>query len=336
MTELKRTIRQYGEVTEPSSLEQLLELARRYGLARNYFLSRYSGINSLDLLPNHRKNIRDALMKTDVPKQFKLSARYWKNSLDESVGTIKSEWSNTKNRMRDAVSKNAGLSEDEKHYIYYVLKSPSIFKAILCRKSFDVPKNLPDIANRTHTIHNLIRRYARRYKGNISTMKKKNQVMVDSDMYNYCLVDGQLFLEVAGLKKGKRLKIRLNDHNRHTGNLRIIINGTRIVVCATTTVKTPAKRSKKKALGIDKGYTSLFATSSDKEYGKQLGVFMSKETDRLNIKNQKRNKIWAQIAHCKKTGDICICQLKNGPHFQLKSGPLNQLFLIQEIVSSNL
>jgi hypothetical protein len=32
----------------------------------------------------------------------------------------------------------------------------------------------------------------------------------------------------------------------------------------------------------------------------------------------------------------CICQLKNGPHFQLKSGPLNQLFLIQEIVSSNL
>jgi IS605 OrfB family transposase len=71
-------------------------------------------------------------------------------------------------------------------------------------------------------------------------------------------------------------------------------------------VKTKEKKiwQEENIVGIDKGYRHLLATSSGHLYGDGLNDLLSKETERLNKINQKRNKIWAQMEQCKKDGDF--------------------------------
>ncbi|MDD3305806.1 MAG: transposase [Acetobacterium sp.] len=300
---MMRNIRQYGEAIDPRGEAQLKLLAECYASAKNYFGSRYSGPKSLMQLKRHRQNIRDPLMQTDVPETFRLTARYWKLALDESVAGIKSEWANTRNRVRKAAARNPNLSSDEKHYLNFVLRWDVILSAILCHQPFEAPDKLPEIGERTHAIHNLIRRYIRKYHGAAPIAKRKASFMVDSAMYRYRQIDGTLYLEITGIDKGQRIRIKLRDHNRHTGNLRIVLTDQGVVINTAVEVPTMQKRPENRILGIDKGYTSLFATSTDHEYGTDLGKLLSAETERLNEKNRKRNRIWAQINTLELVGD---------------------------------
>ena len=299
-----KNVRQIGETLDDRGTAQLKLLAEHYASSKNYFGSRYSGPKSLILLKKHRQLIRDVLMQTDIPEQFKLSARYWKLALDESVSGIKSEWSNTKNRIKKAASQNPNISKEEKHYINFVLRWNDILSAILCRQPFKRPDKMPDIGDRTEVIHQLIRRYVRNYKGKAPIAKRKVSFMVDAAMYQYHMIDGVLYLEIAGIAKNKRIRLKLHDHNRHTGNLRIVLSGNRVIINATTPVKTIKMHPENRILGIDKGYTSLFATSTDHQYGVKLGSLLSAETERLNNKNRIRNQIWAQMDTLTKKGEL--------------------------------
>lgn len=60
----------------------------------------------------------------------------------------------------------------------------------------------------------------------------------------------------------------------------------------------PLKIEKKKhdyqnIIGIDKGYRTLFAVSSQKFYGENLNSYLSEETERLNRVNSIRNRFYA-------------------------------------------
>ena len=65
-------------------------------------------------------------------------------------------WSNCKNRVKEAVSKNEDLTDDEKHYIRYILKSDLIFQKILQKKSFVPTDKMKTLVIREKYIHNLI------------------------------------------------------------------------------------------------------------------------------------------------------------------------------------
>jgi hypothetical protein len=114
-----------------SDFEEIRKIAKRYKDVKNYVYSRYSGINSLLTIRNHRKEIRNLWVKNKFAEQWKLSARYWKLALDESIANIKSNWSNTKNAVRKLVRYNEHLTDEEKQYIFYVLKADKILYSIL-------------------------------------------------------------------------------------------------------------------------------------------------------------------------------------------------------------
>ena len=102
-------------------MEEIREIARRYQSAKNYFYSIYSGIKSLNKIDKHRTEIRDVLVKEKICDMFGLPARYWKMALDEVVSNIKSNWSNTKERVKVAITNNNNLSNEEQHYLRYIL-----------------------------------------------------------------------------------------------------------------------------------------------------------------------------------------------------------------------
>ena len=57
-------------------IKEIIEITKRYQSAKNYFYSRYSGVKSLNKIDNHRKEIRDVLVKEKTCNMFNLPARY--------------------------------------------------------------------------------------------------------------------------------------------------------------------------------------------------------------------------------------------------------------------
>ena len=154
MSTFVKNIRQHS--FEIPNCEEFIEIAKRYTTVKNYVYSRFLGINSLDLLKSYKKEIRDkwtdkasGIKNGGFANQWKLPARYWKLALDEAITNIKSEWSNTKNRIRVAVRNNFNLAEEERQFIYYVLKANPIGKSFRLELPIDLTTTLiyePNIA----------------------------------------------------------------------------------------------------------------------------------------------------------------------------------------------
>ena len=121
MSTIIKTVKQYSYELDEEMLKELLFIANQYKNVKNYVYSRYSGINSILLLSKDRK-IRDEWIKTKFYEQWKLPARYWKLALSEAFSNIKTNWSNTKNKVKDQVNRNSNLSNEDRHYINYILK----------------------------------------------------------------------------------------------------------------------------------------------------------------------------------------------------------------------
>lgn len=305
MSTVVKNIRQHS--FEIPQFEEFQLIAERYTAVKNYVYSRFSGIQSLTKLKTYKKEIRDlwTAKAGGFADQWKLPARYWKLALDEAISGIKSEWSNTKNRVREAIRKNENLTEDERKYLYYVLKADGLLQAVLTRKEVIRPQKIVLLVVREHYIHNLLRRYIRRYKGSIPYSHKQTTFQIDANMYEYVLKDNQPYIEISALTKFKRIPVLLKDKQRHSGNLRIVLKENQTIeIHRTKQVKVKKQSFEPHVLGVDKGYTSLFATSTDKEYGKDLHHYLTKETERLNVKNSRRQYYWQLARDCESAGDF--------------------------------
>ena len=95
MSAVIKTVKQYSYDLDEKTLKELQFIANQYKNVKNYVYSRYSGINSIQMLGKDRK-IRDEWIRSKFYEQWKLPARYWKLALSEAFSNIKSNWSKTK------------------------------------------------------------------------------------------------------------------------------------------------------------------------------------------------------------------------------------------------
>lgn len=303
MKTLVKTVKQHSLAVK--NIIELITIAKEFITVKNYVYSRYSGINSLLILSSYKKEIRDIWVKNGFAKQWGLPARYWKMALDEAVANIKTEWTNTKNRVKQAVYHNSNITEDEIRYILYILKCDSILFSILTRKTFNTPEKLKELKIREKYILNLIRRYIRKYKGSIPHSYKAKSFMIDADMYEYRLRDNKLYLYIQGITRNQRIEVELKDKNIHKGNLRLIIKDNAIEVQKAKNINVKANRTgEEKIIGIDKGYICLIATSDNKFYGEHLNDYLSVESERLNKVNAERNRKWSLMKKYEEEGNI--------------------------------
>ena len=288
MSTIIKTVKQYSYELDEEMLKELLFIANQYKNVKNYVYSRYSGIKSILLLSKDRK-IRDQWIKTKFYEQWKLPARYWKLALSEAFSNIKTNWSNTKNKVKDQVNRNSNLSNEDRHYINYILKFDNYYFKVLTNKELKTPKIFEDKNLNYKYLNNLIRRYTRRYKEKIPYAKTGRTFSIDTGLYSYT-ADG---INITSTTKGKRLSIKLSDKNRYDHTMKVKIVAEKIQIHCPLRVKTKTNQNEN-ILGIDKGYKYLFATSSEKLYGENLNQYLSKETERLTKVNSNRNKLYAK------------------------------------------
>ena len=283
-----KNVRQYSYELDNTTIEELLEIGRRYKSVKNYVYSRFSGIKSLLVIEKPRK-IRDEWTHSRFYEQWKLPARYWKLALAEAIGNINSQWTNIKKAIRKQAYRNDHLSYEDRYYINYILSTNKLYYKVLNNIEFDIPKKFENKDLNFKYLNNLIKRYTRRYKGKVPYTNKINSFSIDPGLYRYS--DDCIY--ITTLSKRKRTPIRLKDSNKYNLTLKVtIIDNNRIKIDVPLKIRTKENTSEN-IIGIDKGYRYLLATSNGNLYGEKLNYYLRKETERLSDKNKNRNRFYA-------------------------------------------
>jgi IS605 OrfB family transposase len=110
------------------------------------------------------------------------------------------------------------------------------------------------------------------------------------DDYSVFTLVKKIWIKIPSLIKGKRIAIPLSTTVAPKGNLRIILrNGKVEIHYAAEAIKTNDCGTQ--TIGVDKGYTEVLTDSDGEHHGVTLGAVLTKESDRLKQKYQRRNKL---------------------------------------------
>jgi len=124
-------------------------------------------------------------------------------------------------------------------------------------------------------------------------------------MYKYKTINNDNVIEVTSLKKFERIDIFLRDKNIHSGSLRLVIaDDNSVIIHKMKQVKVSENINLENSIGVDKGYVSLFVVNSGRSYGENLNKFLNIETERLNLVNARRNRIWTLMKKYTDDGDL--------------------------------
>jgi hypothetical protein len=128
-----------------------------------------------------------------------------------------------------------------------------------------------------------------------------NQIVLEPGSYKCFQNNGKNYIEVIGLIRCKRIAIPIGTNYPITGQIKLILRSGQVEIHYTID-NTDARACgiPRTSIGIDKGYTEAFADSDGIFHGEGLGKILSDESDSLNKKYQKRNKISAVLEKLQK------------------------------------
>jgi transposase len=121
-----------------------------------------------------------------------------------------------------------------------------------------------------------------------------NQIILEPGSYKCFSHHGKNYIEVISLKRGSLLAIPVGTNYSNTYQIRLILREGQVEIHYTID-NTDERTCGTIELGIDKGYTEALVDSEGEFYGKGLGTILSKESDSLKKKYQRRNKIKAVL-----------------------------------------
>ena len=241
----------------------LQEQASLLGEIRSEVWEKFGGMSGLSLKD---RQVRDAWMAEG--RTFPVPANAWKETLRDAMGDIKATREAAKEKVKKAIRERTSDKKELKR-LYGLLKRDEWLKDPF--------------------LHRQMRKHFKHGKN-----KTFNQIIVRADKCKPFELNGQCWLKVPSLVRGKPISIPLKTTMEHapSGTLRLILAHGRVEVHYQKEVELEQTCGSAK-VGVDKGYTEALVDSDGDVYGEGLGKLISKESDYLNQKYQRRNKIRA-------------------------------------------
>jgi hypothetical protein len=298
--DLEKTVKIYSEEKlNESVLKDLKYIFKKYNKSKNNNTHQLSSINSYLKIYNFKKEIRDPWTKQGKLDKFNIPKRYVRNSIDDCIGNIKTNWLETKKQTKEWI-KNSKLNDDQKHYMYYILKSKDLLFNVLNEIPFNTPKKFIDKNLNIKWLNKKISSRIRKFLPKKPKYKKDNSIMLDQEMY--AIKDNVFYL--TGLIKNKRYKIKLMENSfKIKGNIRIKVINDKL--CIHLTLKTKTHRNNyTNEIGIDKNYLNTFDTSTEKSYGKNFNVLQNVYTDNIDIINKRRQYYIQKIKNLEEISEL--------------------------------
>ena len=281
-----------------NQVEDLKEVGRNYRSDVNYFYSRYSGIKNINRIDF--REIRDKDLKEI--EHLKLKGHYLQRCLNASLGNIKAMWSNTLRLIKSNINANNNLKEEEKHFLYIVIKSRAFVDYVVnTNKSFEDlienkyfskwKKNNEKFEIEEKKLRQYLRRQIRRMKPLISNTKKEDYFKIDKTLYKF--KDNKLYISNP-VKKRQRFELISKNTKQYQTEATVKIENNKVRIGFPIDVKQKTlKNNEVNSIGIDKGFIDLITTSNNKVYGHRYCDEIKRHIDKYLLTQKERGKYWS-------------------------------------------
>lgn len=273
-----KTIHQYNrEQVSPENMKKLQEIADDYKKVKNYVYQRYGGIAGLPkIYPGY--TVQNEMTESGLRTELGLPSVYFYLAVFDALADIRSQWTKTKAQVSKLVRKNDNLTQEEKHYLRFLLKVSNAFEAVLNQTAMRLPKNIQAqhdlLAGEVDSakLHRYLCRQVRKYHMRQRT-DKADGFSASERAYRYA--DHGIYISIK--EKRKRIFVPLTDNNQYRSQLYIKLYPERgdIEVKVPIQVDVHAHEDYKNHTAIALGMQTMFTTDKGRRYGEGLGQMQS-------------------------------------------------------------
>ncbi len=292
---LCRIVHQYSrESVSGEDMQKLLEVAEDYRKVKNYVYARFGGVGSLaKLYPGY--TIQNEMTASGYREELGLPTVYFYLAVFDALGDIKSQWSGIKNRLIGLVNKNERFTEEEKHYLRFLIKVNNAFDAVLnqnpVKLAQGVQKQYEELAQNVDAerLHRYLRRQVRKIHVKPHTDAAEG-FSASERAYRYG--DHGIYLSVK--EKRKRIYISLTDQNQYRRQcyVRLYPAERRVELIVPVRVAVRSHRDYQNQVGLALGMYVMLTTDEGNAYGEELGRYQLAyaEWNRAQTKSYNRNR----------------------------------------------
>lgn len=288
-----KTIHQYNK--EPVSKEDMLklqEIAKDYKTVKNYVYSRYGGIGSLSkIYPGY--TVQNEMTKSGLRAALAMPSVYFYLAVFDALGDIKSQWTRTKSRILKLIGVNQNLTEEEKHYLRFLLKVSNAFEAVLNQKPISLQREIQEKYNEllihidAEKMNRYLCRQVRKYHVKEHT-DKASGFSVAERAYRYA--DSGIYISTK--EKRKRIFISLTDQNQYHSQLyiRLYPENNNIEIKVPVNVRVHRFADYSEQVGLSLGFHTMLTTDQGHHYGEALGKYQTEYADWMREQTGKYNR----------------------------------------------
>ena len=272
-----KTVHQYSKnPIPPEDMTKLLEIAQDAKRVKNYVYERFGGIGGLaKLYPGY--TVQNEMTGSGLRAELELPSVYFYLAIFDALGDIKSQWTRTKSKLSRLIARNEGLTDEEKHYLRFLLKVNNAFEAVLNQHPMELPKAIEQQYKQlaeavdTEKLHRYLCRQVRKYHGRQHT-DLANGFSLSCKAYRY--EDGGIY--IATKEKRKRIFIPLTDKNQYNSQIYLKLfpqeNRVEIKVPVEVAVRVHAEYTGQ--VGVAFGMFTMLTTDEGRVYGEELGSYL--------------------------------------------------------------
>ena len=285
--EVCRTVHQYNKRRlSTEDMQKLLDIAADYEKVKSHVCRQYSGIGSLaKLYPGYI--VQNEMTESGLRGELGLPSVYFYLAVFDALNDIKSQWARTKVKVQQLVGRNDNLTEEEKHYLRFLLKVNNAFTAVLNQKSMILPgelqKKQEELAAEVDTekLNRYLCRQVRKYriKGRerkgISSEEERGATgfSIAERAYRYGEKDGAKGIYISTKENRKRVFVPLTDSNQYKRQfyIRLYPDQGNLEIMTAVDVAVRSHRDYVEQVGLAMGMFTMLTTHEGHCYGGELG-----------------------------------------------------------------
>ena len=270
-------------------MQKLLEIAGDYKKVKNYVYARFGGIASLSkLYPGY--TVQNEMTGSGFREKLGMPSIYFYLAIFDALGDIKCQWTRTKTKILKLMNQNQGFSEEDKHYLRFLLKVNNAFEAVLNRKILcsesKKEEELPKAVRKQYEkvakavdadrLNKYLCRQVRKHHVKLHTDRADGFTMAER-AYRY----GDRGIYITIKEKRKRVFVPLTDNNRYKSQIYVKLypGEGKIEMKVPVYVAVHSHRDYQKEVGAAVGLHTMLTTDEGHCYGEDLGRYQIEYAD---------------------------------------------------------
>lgn len=279
-----KVIRQYNKSpVSPEDMQKLLEVARDYAAVKNYVHQRYGGVRSLSkIYPGY--TVQNEMTRSGLRESLGMPSVYFYLAIFDALKEIKIQWSGIRTAVLKQVNAHECLTDEEKHFLRYVLKISNVFESALSGSPLILPKEFQKqydslaASVNAEKLENYLRRQVRRRSKRLHTDTAEGFTIAER-AYRY----GDHGIYISVKQKRKRVFVPLTDGNHYTRQIYVRLFPERgdVELCVPVDIAVKKHADYDRDVGVSMGMSAMLVTDEGHRYGSLFGTYQEELSEWL-------------------------------------------------------